>query len=184
MNCVLLAIYSIRADKDILDVYETVATNRPIWEGDVWSFGDLADYICRCSLPHVCIEGVKLGGRYLQHADGREDEPHFLSMFFDKEGSAAISTGVANYAREIQAVNDLLSASVDKPMALAFASPFKPSASSGSRGIACETDGLMKLQECSRSARGVGYSYLYRLERVGVLIKLCSSVALIRRATH
>ena len=108
--------------------------------GEVRSYGDCVDYLFRGASSHVCIEDVRVGGRYLLHADGSEDEPHCLRMFIDKDGSVAISTGAANYAREIQALNDLLAAFFDKPMALAFASAFKPSASSGSRGIAGETD--------------------------------------------
>ena len=67
-------------------------------------------------------------------------------MVVDKAGSATISTGGANYSQDIQAVKDLLAASVDKPLVLAFASACKPSGSSGGRGIEGETDGLMKLQ--------------------------------------
>ena len=90
-----------------------------------------------------------LGGRYLLRADGIEAAPNCLIMVIDKDGSATISMGAANYTHDIQASNDLLAASVDKPMVLAFASSFNPSETSGGRGIAGETDGLMKSPACS-----------------------------------
>ena len=111
------------------------------------SYGDCGAYLCRGSFPHVCIEDARLGGRYQLHADGREADPHCLSMVVDKDGIATISTGATNYSHDIQAVGDLLAASVDKPLVIAFASAFKPSGSSGSRGTEGETDGLMKLQQ-------------------------------------
>ena len=149
VRCGVLALYRVRADKDFLDVYETVAGNRHIEERKVRSRGDCVDYLLRGALSHVCIAEVRLGGRYLLRADGRESEPHCFSMVVDKGGSATISPGVANYLRDIQAVEGLLAASVDKPMVLAFASSFNPSETSGGRGIAGETDGLMKSPACS-----------------------------------
>ena len=148
-NCASVALYRARADKDFLGVYETVARNRPIWEMTSRSYGACADYLSRGSLPHVRIEDVRLGGRYLLREDGSEADPYCLSMIVYKGGSAKTSTGEANYARAIQSVGDLLAASVDKPRALALASGCKKPASSGSRGIAGATDALKKLQACS-----------------------------------
>ena len=155
VRCGVLALYRVRADKDFLDVYETVAGNRHIEERKVRSRGDCVDYLLRGALSHVCIAEVRLGGRYLLRADGRESEPHCFSMVVDKKVIATISSGVANYSRDIQAVKDILAASVDKPLVLAFASASKPSGSSGSRGIEGENDGLVKLQAGSCATRGV-----------------------------
>ena len=119
------------------------------------SYGDCVDYLCRGALSHVCIQDLRLGGRYLLHADGRESETHCFSMAVDKKGIATISSGAASYTHEIQAARDILAASVDKPLVLAFASDSKPSGSSGSRGIAGGNGDLMKLQAGSCATRGV-----------------------------
>ena len=152
-NCVILALYRVRDDKDFLDVYETVARNRPTCERKVRSYGDCVDYLCRGALSHVCIQDLRPGGRYLLRADGRESDPHCFSMVVDKIGVATISSGTASYKHYIQAVKDILAESVDKPLALAFASDGKQSVHSGSRGIEGQHGGLMKLQAGSCATR-------------------------------
>ena len=145
-NCVILALYRVRDDKDFLEVYETVARNHPTGERKVRSYSDCVDYLCRGSLSHVCIRDLVSGGRYLLHADGRGSDPHCLSMVVDKKGVATISSGTASYRHDIHAVKDILAAAVDKPIAIAFASSGKPSVNSGSRGIEGAHGGLMKLE--------------------------------------
>ena len=58
-NCIILALYRIRAARDFLGVYETVARNRSIGERKVRSYGDCVDYLCRVALSHVCIQDLR-----------------------------------------------------------------------------------------------------------------------------
>ena len=83
------------------------------------------------------------------HTNGSDDDPQSLRMFIDKNGIATISNGPATNAREMQASQDLLVASVDKPMVVAYVSTSGPSLSSGNRDMVASTDGLTILQEGS-----------------------------------
>ena len=147
-------LYRLRGDESFLKVYETVSTTRPTGKRKERSYGDRIGYLRRGSLSIVFIGWMEVGCRYPLREDGIEAEPHFLSMCISKNGSAKISTGKAHFAHDMQASQDLIPASVDRPIPLEYVSTSEPSASSGNSDQRCAADGVMKFQDAPRYPSG------------------------------
>ena len=115
-NCIILAIYRHVGDVDIYNTFCDIAASKPLGGKKVRSYRDCVDYAKCCDLTAVDVDSIKVGGRYLIHADGRSEEPHCLSMYIDHEGTAKISTASAMYYHPISAAMDIIRKSVDKPI--------------------------------------------------------------------
>ena len=119
-NCIILAIYRHVGDVDVYNTYCEVAMSKPLSGKKVRSYRDCVDYTKCCELSPVDVGSLKVGGRYLIHADGRSEEPHCLSMYIDHEGAAKISTSSVMYSHRISDVKDIIRKSVDKPILLQY----------------------------------------------------------------
>ena len=66
------------------------------------------------------MQCLKIGGKYLIHADGRAAEPHCLSMHINKDSMATVSTSDAMYLNHMSAIKDILLKAVDKPVVFEY----------------------------------------------------------------
>ena len=114
-NGILLAMFLLEGDEDLCGTYEDVARNRRLNGATVRSYMDCLSYVGGCSLALVSEADMKIGGKYIIHADGRADEPYCLPMRVSADEMVEVSSGSAKYYHNMAEMREIISRSIDKP---------------------------------------------------------------------
>ena len=144
-NCILLAMFLLEDDKDLCGTYEDVARNRAIAGPPVRSYMDCLSFIGGCSMSLVSDADLKVGRKYIIHADGKDDEPYCLPMYINSEGIAEVSASTVTYLHKLPDMRDILAGSIDEPIVFEYTSFGCESASSSQRAKTMEDTLLRNL---------------------------------------
>ena len=133
-NSVLLAMYILEGDIDMCSTYEEIATCRPISGRPVRSYFDCVSYIGGCALSPVLESDLKIGGKYIIHADGRGAEPSCLPLQISKSGKAEVTASIVKYTHNLQDMREMIACAIDKPILFEYSKADSESSSSSNRG--------------------------------------------------
>ena len=105
---------------DFCQSYEDLASGNPASEHRVRTYLHCVNIVGTGKLRHVSPRELNAGSKYLVHADGKEDEPHCVSMCISPSGDVAISDSNYTYAHTMSTVRDILADSVDNPVVFEY----------------------------------------------------------------
>ena len=152
-NCILLAIYRLMGDSDFIQTFDEIALTKPIIGAPVRSYADCVEYVGDCSLSFAYFDSMKVGFKYLIHADGKGAEPHCVSMAIRKDGSVRISSASMKYVQKISDIKDTPADAVDKPIILKYETSRKVSHSNSQRSEKGNAPPILKMKAGAASMR-------------------------------
>ena len=132
-NCILLALYLLGGDRDMCGTYEEVARCRKMNGAPVRSYMDCISYIGGCSLSLVRESDLKIGGKYIIHADGKAAEPHCLPLYINRGGKAEVTASLVKYIHNLPEMREMIASAIDKPILFEYSSADTESESSSHR---------------------------------------------------
>ena len=88
---------------------------------------------------------LKIGRKYIIHADGKDDEPYCLPMYVNSEGIAEVSAAAVKYLHKLPEMRDIIAGSIDEPIVFEYTSFGCESANSSQRAKTMEDTLLRNL---------------------------------------
>ena len=81
---------------------------------------DCISYIGGCSLSMVSEADLKIGRKYIIHADWKADEPYCFPLYINRDGVADVSAAIVSYFHNLQAMREIVAGAIDKPTILSI----------------------------------------------------------------
>ena len=115
-ECIILSLYRIADDVDLYETFSEVTSRNPISSPKVRKYGHCIDILKTGDLRPDEVGDLKAGRKYLVHADGKEGEPHCVSLCVAADGTVGVSDGEATYVHYISSIRGIFEAAIDKPV--------------------------------------------------------------------
>ena len=115
-DCIILSIFRLVGDSDLCQSFEEVARNNPVPGQRERTYLQCVNMLGAGALRYVDHLELKTGSKYLIHADGKEDEPHCVSMCITHNDDVLVSDLNSTYFYSMSGIRDLLADSVDNPV--------------------------------------------------------------------
>ena len=136
---------------DFRNTFGEIALGKPIIGARVRSYADCVAYVGDCSLATAAFDSLKVGCKYLIHADGKDDKPHCLIMVIHKDGSARIPNASTTYVRRISDIKDTLADAVGNPIISKYDTARKVSYGDSHRSDKESTSPILKMKAGAKS---------------------------------
>ena len=144
-NCILLSIFRLAGDADLLGSITDAAGSSPLSARKVRTYMECITLLGEGSLRCVDICDIRPGSRYLVHADGMGDEPHCVSMCISPSEIAIVSDLDSPYLHSLSDIRDYLSSAIDKPIVFEYTQDYDMSSTSSQAHIQGGINSLLHL---------------------------------------
>ena len=144
-NCILLSIFRLAGDADLLGSITDAAGSSPASARKVRTYMERITLLGEGSLRCVDICDIRPGSRYLVHADGMGDEPHCVSMCISPSEIAIVSDLDSPYLHSLSDIRDYLSSAIDKPIVFEYTQDYDMSSTSSQAHSQGGIDSLLHL---------------------------------------
>ena len=76
---------------------------------------------------------LKIGRKYIIHADWKADEPYCFPLYINRDGVADVSAAIVSYFHNLQAMREIVAGAIDKPTIFEYSRFGSDSATSSHR---------------------------------------------------